>query len=256
MERQNNSKTPTLSQILPPLEFQNPFSNLVKANDASTFLPMHYEKNYSYPLIIWLADPAQGSIASAGKKRVDRSAHRLSQIMPKISLRNYLGVAPSIPFDPDNDSLLELDINDQVFDCLDRVALQYNIRSDRVFIAGSGLGGSQALRLAMTHSEYFAGAISLGGGLPQSPAFMGDLRNTRKTPLFMAHCRENHWLDESTFCENLKSLHVGGFSVTARQYPGQQLVNDRMLGDVDVWIMEIINGYDMTATDPAAHEFN
>ena len=45
------------------------------------FVPLHYEPNYAYPLIVWLH----------GAQDDER---QLKRVMPFISLRNYVAVAP------------------------------------------------------------------------------------------------------------------------------------------------------------------
>src|SRR5436853_2143485 len=45
------------------------------------FAPLHYEPNYGYPLLVWLHGGAD-------------SERQLRRIMPHISLRNYVAVAP------------------------------------------------------------------------------------------------------------------------------------------------------------------
>src|SRR5687768_7836303 len=45
------------------------------------FAPLHYESNYSYPLIVWLHGPHNNEL-------------QLKQILPLVSLRNYVGAAP------------------------------------------------------------------------------------------------------------------------------------------------------------------
>lgn len=254
MQPTQKSATASLAQNLPSLDFQSPFSQPGWLNGNTTFLPLHMEKHYAYPLLIWLH----------GESGSDRE---LSQIMPRISLRNYVGIAPQLQrassgdlarepagldwpplLDPVSDGT-QADMAEQVFESLDKIRVQYNIHTDRIFIAGSGSGGSLALHLALQHSEHFAGAISLGGGLGRRESLLPHLRATRKTPIFLSQARDDRTYAEASLCEDLRLLHVGGFSVTARQYPGDRTVTDQMLHDIDVWMMEIINGYDMTATD-------
>ena len=65
------------------------------ASDAESshciFTPLHYERNYAYPLIVWLWPSAEGT-------------NRLRQLMPAISERNYFGA--SLP-DADKRALIE-----------------------------------------------------------------------------------------------------------------------------------------------------
>ena len=57
--------------------FSLPDHNTVHA----IFAPLHYERGYSYPLVVWLHGPG-------GNER------QLLRIMPMISMRNYVAVAP------------------------------------------------------------------------------------------------------------------------------------------------------------------
>src|SRR5262249_16714493 len=45
------------------------------------FSPLHYERNYAYPLIVWLHGP-------------NDDERQLRRIMPLVSMRNYVAVAP------------------------------------------------------------------------------------------------------------------------------------------------------------------
>src|SRR4051794_23350535 len=47
----------------------------------STFAPIHYEERYAYPLVVWLHDS-------------DSNEQELRQVMPLISMRNYVAIAP------------------------------------------------------------------------------------------------------------------------------------------------------------------
>src|SRR5215475_6844861 len=50
-------------------------------DNHALFAPLHYEANYAYPLLIWLHGGGD-------------SEHQLRRVMPHISLRNYVAVAP------------------------------------------------------------------------------------------------------------------------------------------------------------------
>lgn len=238
MERKNKSESPALPRLLPPLEFPSPFSSNSLLSDASVFLPIHYEKSYSYPLVVWLS----------GGNAADR---QLRRVMPKISLRNYIGISPQLDLESGSD-----DVGEEIFKSMDQIGLRYTINHQRVFVAGCGVGGTEALKLALTHPNSFAGAISLCGKLPETSGVLGHLRLLRKTQFFVTQCRQDNLFSESRFCENLKTLHVAGFSVTARQYPGSESINDQMLNDLDHWMMELINGYDMSKSDRTTKKFS
>lgn len=126
----------------------------------SLFRPEHYEPGYAYPLVIWLH--TEGG-----------SEHDLHQIMPQISMRNYLGLsfrAPAIdPAAPENgyhwpDSHL---FAARFMECIQKTVLELskvlNIHEDRIYLAGTGNGCSIATKLLLKAPHFFAGAALLNG---------------------------------------------------------------------------------------------
>ena len=65
------SETTTCSQK-PNLKFNR--------DDCNLFVPMHYEPNYSYPLIVWLHGDG-------------RDQNEMLKYMPSVSTRNYVALA-------------------------------------------------------------------------------------------------------------------------------------------------------------------
>jgi len=55
-------------------------STAIGENPCAFFAPLHYEPNYSYPLLVWLHGSGEDE-------------NRLKRIMPLVSMRNYVGVA-------------------------------------------------------------------------------------------------------------------------------------------------------------------
>jgi phospholipase/carboxylesterase len=179
---------------------------------ASVFVPMHYEKNYAYPLVVW--------VHSAG-----HDASEVHEIMPRISKRNYVAVAPELgPMAGAGtlDSQSCLVIGESVVAAIETAKARFNINPSRVFIAGFGTGATMAFRVALEHPERFAGVLAMNGPLPSEGA-----------PL-------SQW-EQPQLCQQLKLLHIAGFSLTLRQYPGGDAISDGLLADVNRWIMEGIN---------------
>lgn len=59
-------------------------ANINTGFEHSFFVPLHYEANYAYPLVVWLHGPCDN--------------HRqLRQVMPHVSMRNHVGVAVDSP---------------------------------------------------------------------------------------------------------------------------------------------------------------
>ncbi len=204
-------------------------------DDLSLFLPMHYEKKYGYPLVVWL----HGN---------DQSAEQIQQIMPSVSMRNFVAVAPSAPaIDREHnqlwlqDPMIVGEAHESVVQAIDYAVTRFNINPDRIFLAGAEQGGTMAFRLAFQRPDLFAGVISLNGPLPTERSVLGDWARCRNMPVLWAHCRDSEDFDQDTLCQQLKLLHVAGFSVTLRQYPGFKMMSDKMLSDCNSWIMEHVS---------------
>lgn len=203
--------------------------------------PLHYESNYAYPLIVWLH-------AHGGDHR------DLQRVLPLISLRNYVAVAPRGAATEDTSSAAAagytwwqspggiLQAQDCIVQSIADAARRYHVHADRVFLAGYGAGGSMALRVAMSCPARFAGAASLGGPFPSGHMPLHNVENVRGLPLLLAHGRASQRYSEQTVCSDLRLLHAAGVSVTLRQYPAGDELTSQMLHDLNVWMMEIVTG--------------
>ena len=206
------------------------------------FIPMHYEKNYAYPLLVWLHGPG-GSEAE------------IAHVMPHVSLRNYVGVSPRGTVKNETVSRVSRDSYtwdqsassvenalEDVLECIDSAKRRFNIADDRVFLVGNDVGGTMALRLALMAPKCFGGAISLGGALPTTNQPLSGIESARSMPIMMAHCRDSHIYDTDAVCADLRLLHSAGMTVCLRQYPCEQEVTTKMLADVNEWMMERVTG--------------
>jgi phospholipase/carboxylesterase len=204
-------------------------------SDACLFVPLHYEKNYQYPLIVWLHSNGDDT----------RQLHR---VMPQISLQNFVAVAPRAALGEQHAGFYwEQDVAsidyaaDAVLSAIDFARARTNISSERIFVAGYGAAGTMAFRVALTHPDLFAGVASLNGPLPEGTTPLGRWSCSRHLEVLWAHCRRSTEFDQELLCRQLKLLHVAGFSVTLRQYPGgDQLINTSLV-DFNRWIMQMID---------------
>jgi phospholipase/carboxylesterase len=205
----------------------------------SWFAPLHYEPNYAYPLLVWLHGGGD-------------SEHQLRRIMPHISLRNYVAVALRGTLEVPRRSgsgigyrfLQQADhvtqAEEQVLSAAYEAQRRFNIRADRVFLAGYECGGTMAFRLAASRPADFAGVISLCGPFPGHGAPLANLSSVRQLPLFVASCRQGRFYPPQQVCDDLRLFHAAGMSITLREYPGEDSLSPSMLADVDRWIMEQI----------------
>ncbi len=203
------------------------------------FVPLHYERNYAYPLLVWL-------------HHGEGSERQLSQVMPHISLRNYVAVAPrgtASRVDENGDETIHcwdqtadgiMSARRAVLDCVHGAQEQCHINSNRIFIAGYADGGTMAMRMAFTCPEIFAGVISLHGPLPRGHLPLGKWDSARGSSVLLVSGRQSETYPEDEVCKDLRLLHAAGFSVVARQYDTDDDVSSSMLGDVDRWLMSIV----------------
>lgn len=203
----------------------------------AAFCPLHYERGYAYPLIVWLH--GQGS-----------SEDELRQVISRISLRNYVAVAPrgtraeptasppSWTWSQDPEHVEAAD--QRVFEAIDFVRGQLNVSTKRIFVAGRGVGGTMALRLAFAHPDRFAGAISVDGLLPRSGRPLHRINELRGMPLLVSARTNRSARSENGLCRDLRLLHAAGMSLSLRYYPQDESVLPLMLSDIDRWIMDVI----------------
>ena len=208
------------------------FSPTTSDSPRAVFAPLHYEPNYAYPLLVWLHGWGNDQ-------------QQLLGIMPIISLRNYLAVAPQgILSQPQEDyrwsqTVRHIDQAEQrIFDSIESAAEKYHFSRRKIFLAGFDCGGTMALRVAMNNPGRFAGAASLCGQFPRGHKPFGNLATVRRMPVFLAVGRKSKAYPEPDVCADLRLLHSAGISVDLRQYPCGQEISPQMLQDIDRWIIE------------------
>src|SRR5581483_3953347 len=156
---------------------------------AALFAPMHYEPNYAYPLLVWLHGPGD-----------DES--QLKRIMPLVSMRNYVAVAPRGTRSDDgkpgktgygwSQAMADWTVAEQrTFDAIEMALARFNVSGRRVFLAGYDCGGTMAFRLAMDHPSRFAGVLSLCGSFPSTQMPLRRLSDARRVPIFLACGRDS-----------------------------------------------------------------
>jgi phospholipase/carboxylesterase len=205
------------------------------------FAPLHYEPGYAYPLIVWMHGPGDNET-------------QLKQIMPLVSMRNYVGVAPrgtlALAGECDDGTRFAWDEGDEqvmhaqqrVVECVRRAARTYHLHPQRVFIAGYDCGGTMAFRIGLNRPDLFAGILSIGGAFPRGNRPLLRFNQCRDLPLFLAHGRDSRQYSADCVCEDLRLFHTAGMSVTLRQYPCGHDITKQMLSDMDAWIMEQVTG--------------
>src|SRR3954468_22381813 len=91
--------------------------------------PVHYERNYSYPLLVWLHD-------DGGSER------ELKRIMPLVSLRNYVSLAVrgtstsggGYEWPETADAILAAEA--RIAEAVEMARQRFNVHANRIFLAG------------------------------------------------------------------------------------------------------------------------
>jgi phospholipase/carboxylesterase len=204
----------------------------------ATFAPIHYEERYAYPLLVWLHDSASNE-------------QELRQIMPLVSMRNYVAIAPRGTCDDQRNrgrfgwrqttDAIE-SAHSRIVDCIAVARERFNIHEQRVFLVGRGAGGTMALRTAWHDPSKFAGAISINGPLPSRLSPLRRVNELRRVPCLLATSRDSETYPADQVCRDLRLLHVAGCTVALRQYPCGDSLTSNMLSDLDHWLMELVCG--------------
>jgi len=203
----------------------------------ASFAPLHYERNYAYPLLVWLHGPGDDE-------------RQLQRVMPLISMRNYSGIAPrgnrahadgrGFYWEQTSGSISKADQN--VIDCIEIAKERFHIAPDRIFVGGYDCGGTMAMRIGLNHPDLFAGAISIGGPFPTGHSPLRQLDLARQLPLFIAQGQNAKKYTQERTCEELRLFHAAGMSATLRQYPCEDELTTQMLLDLNTWMMEQVTG--------------
>ncbi len=244
---QPRQSLPRAERGVPPVTFEIEsalFSTAQQDTVHATFAPLHYEPGYAYPLLVWLHGPLADE-------------RQLLRIMPLVSMRNYVAVAPrGVSLAPqagriaapseesvygwsDEEHGLQ-QAEQRIFDSIELTFRRFNIDPRRIFLAGFDTGGTMAFRVAMNHPYKFAGALSLGGRLPTGGAPLCRLPEARQLAVFLATGRRSTVYREHQVCDDLRLLHTAGMSITLRLYPCGHEISPQMLSNVDRWIIEQI----------------
>jgi phospholipase/carboxylesterase len=201
------------------------------------FTPLHYESNYAYPLIVWLHGP-------------DDDEQQVTQVMPLVSLRNYVGVGPRGTVESAggyrwSQGQRHVALAEQrVFSAVAAARRRLSVAPSRIYLAGYQGGGTMAFRVALNHPETFAGVLSIGGAFPSTLRPLGRLHAARRLRVFLATGKDSLLYPESQVCDDLRLFHAAGMSLNLRIYPcGDELLTN-MLSDMDRWIMEQVAAYE------------
>jgi phospholipase/carboxylesterase len=222
------------------------------------FLPLHYTPGYKYPLVVWLHNNGFNE-------------NQLDNVMPYISVRNYIGVgvratkaadAIGHRFDWHQGTAAIGAAHDAIITAIDEAIERFAVNTERIVLAGYRDGGTMALRIAMRQPDRFAAAVSLGGPMPKGAIRnIGQLREKRLPMLWQWGGGRAEFTNELLKSDCSMAMSIGG-QVEIRQYPGDDEMDTVVLKDIDDWIMRRIVSQSSTAnsdrwaSSPTAYSAN
>jgi phospholipase/carboxylesterase len=198
------------------------------------FSPKHYERNYAYPLVVWLHGPQDDE-------------RQVTRVMPHVSDRNYVAVgprgtvpavAPSVGFCWEQEAEQIAGAERRVMAAVAAVRSWLNVAPSHIFLAGYGDGGTMAYRIAMNRPDKFAGVLSFGGAFPSTLGPLANYHAARGMKIFLAAGQEAETYSQSDVSRDLRLFHSAGMAVCLRLYPCGDEVTTTMLSDMNRWIME------------------
>ncbi|HVT28425.1 MAG TPA: hypothetical protein VHE81_10470 [Lacipirellulaceae bacterium] len=202
----------------------------------ATFAPIHYEARYAYPLLVWLHGD-------------DGNELELRQIMPHVSMRNYVAIAPRGTWQ-NKDSRARFNwrqtpdtiehAETQIANCISAAQRRFNIHPKRIFVVGRESGGTMAYRVAWNNPSRFAGVGALHGPLPSQLSPLRRVNELRRLPCLLTTSQDSIAYPENRVCNDLRLLHSAGCKVMLRHYPGDDGLTDVMLADVNAWLMDLV----------------
>lgn len=216
-------------------------------------LPIHYESGYAYPLLVWFHSPGADET-------------ELFEVMPKISLRNFVAAAPrgltsqetgrssasrfrhvegcvgrfAPLYDWNEDSQVIDEAETRFFEAVEHAKASCRIAPNRIFLAGIGAGGSMAMRIGARYPDRVAGVLSFSGAFPLTPFSLARWGALRQLPMMMMVGSKNPVFSPSAVSEQLRLFHTAGMSVSIRQYKTADEATPTMFKDANQWMMERI----------------
>lgn len=216
------------------------------------FGPRSYEPRYDYPLIVWLHSCHSSEL-------------ELENVMPELSLQNYVSCAPrgTVACDPEGkfyrwgqSAAASAIAEEIVFESIALARRQFSISEERVFLAGFGAGGTTAWRIALRYPKRFAGVISICGDFPHRNQPLMNIHAARDLPTLWMYGSKSTACGISQVCESLSILHAASLTVDIRQYPcGNELLSN-MLVDMNNWVMQRVTNQVSSPESVAEESFS
>jgi phospholipase/carboxylesterase len=226
----------------PPEGFYTSEVPAVSGWPVRTFLPLGYEPNYPYPLLVFLHQHGGNE-------------EQILRLAPRLSRRNFVCVAlrgphqlaprddrPAYSWGPDGepDSLVE----EYLFGAVEQTRRVCHIHSERIYLVGFCEGAAVAYRVGLLYPEKFAGIVSLNGCMPRRGCPLMRFPQVRQLRAFIGHGIANAIVPLSLAGKDQRLLYTAGLDVRMNTYPANHRIHRDMLRDVNRWIIDQVTDED------------
>jgi pimeloyl-ACP methyl ester carboxylesterase len=125
----------------------------------SIVLPPEYSPHHKYPLLVVLR--AEGTTTEqeliwwAGLPDLDKQG--------PAQRRGYVAIAPEYAGEQQGTYAYNVEAHQAVLECINDVRRKFRIDSDRIYLAGHGMGADACFDMGMSHPGIFAGVVPIAG---------------------------------------------------------------------------------------------
>ncbi|QDT38843.1 carboxylesterase family protein [Stratiformator vulcanicus] len=148
-------------------------------------LPSEYDPNRAYPLIVTLRPSEttiEGAVAWWGSANTSGGS---TPSAGQSQRRGYIVVAPDYADEVQQEYGYSAQEHDAVLKVIKDACQRFHIDSDRVFLAGHGMGGEACFDIAMSHPDLFAGVVPISG-LARKTAIW-NWENVERVPFYIVN---------------------------------------------------------------------
>lgn len=200
-----------------------------RAEEPLVYIPEYHEPKYAYPLVVWVQSPG---------RTADADFHR---VIEGISERNYVGLAfrpASLTGGATEFDELESDA-DRLARLVTAARKRTRIHNERVFLVGTGVAGTWALRFGLSRPEWFAGVAAFDAAWPGADRLLSRYRSLRGKRVLLGGTTSKS--DSRASGEiGARLLHSAGMTVCQRRYAAGSAGDSAKLADLNRWIMREI----------------
>jgi len=212
------------------------------------FVPENYEPGYAYPLVVWLHSDASSEM-------------ELDNVMPALSLRNYVGIALRGNVKSRGSqrryrwgtSLTDCAVaEDLVWDSVQAAIDALSIHPDRIFLAGFGGGGTMAQWIGLKYASQVAGVVSLTGSFPKTSRVLSNWKVARHLKVLFAQRQGSTICSEEDMMRAVKVAHQSGLDYRFMQAQSEDDTDDTQGNELDAGMLQAANRFMMgivTGTD-------